>query len=208
MGRGRFQDTVSAVRKKVPTNEDFEGVQYVVFDVVTEGDHHQRLAAGIASLIDSGLDISVKGIVFALKHYKVETLEGAQGMYRQILEKGGEGLMFRNPEAGYEMKRTGNLLKWKDQIDGTALVTGYDPGKGKHEGRVGALVCVDDETGVTFRVGTGLSDEEREWWQRILSANDFERAMQRTHKIRWRAMERTRDNIPRHPAYYGIHKGE
>ncbi len=202
MGRGQFQKCVSAVRKKAPTNEQFEGVQYVVFDCITEGNHQDRMAMAIASLIDSGLDITGKGIVYPLKHYTVTDMESVQAMYRGILDNGGEGLMFRNQAAGYEMKRTGNLLKWKDEIDGTALVTGFDPGKGKHEGRVGALICVCDETGVTFRVGTGLSDEERERWM------DAFRDHEDPLRIRWRAMERTRDNVPRHPAYYGFYTGE
>lgn len=202
MGRGRFQDTVSAVRKKAPTDEQFDGVQFVVFDCITEGNHNQRLATAIASLVDSGFNMDGTDIVWALKHYDVQTIEGAQGMYRTILEKGGEGMMFRNPAAGYEMKRTGNLLKWKDEIDGIATVVGFDPGLGKHEGRVGALVCTCDETHACFRVGTGLSDAEREWWQNAAPCIDGR------HKIRWRAMERTNDNIPRHPVYAGLYNGE
>lgn len=199
MGRGRFQETVSAVRKKAPTDADFEGVQYVVFDSFSEGPHPKRLLLAHAALSKVSPNIS-----YVLRHFRVDDMEDAEKMYSAILRKGGEGLMFRNPEAGYEMKRTGNLLKWKDEIDGTAIVTGMDPGEGKHEGRMGALVCVCDDTSVTFRVGTGFSDEEREeWWEW------WEWGLQdQPRRIRWRAMERTRDNIPRHPAYYGIYEGE
>jgi len=53
-------------------------------------------------------------------------------------------------------------------------------------------------------VGTGLSDEEREWWQR-----HFDQPLRTTAlTIRWRAMERTVAGIPRHPSYQGIYEGE
>jgi DNA ligase-1 len=209
--RGRFQDVVSAVRKKAPTDEEFEGVKYVVFDSLTEGKFEARSLNAIAALRTVPREIA-----FVLKQYTVRDMEGMQEMYAAILKRGGEGLMIRNPEVGYEYKRTGNLLKWKDEIDGTATVTGFDPGKGKHEGRVGALVCVDDETQVCFRVGTGLSDAEREEWQKRFDwlpsfSTDLRSSpapYRVAYRIRWRAMELTRDGIPRHPVYYGIYEGE
>ena len=191
MGRGRFQDTVSAVRKKNPTEEDFKDVQYVVFDSITEGPHSARLVRAHAAL-----PASFYPKLYVLAHTTVTCMDLIGIEYTKLLAIGGEGLMFRNPAAGYEMKRTGNLLKWKDEIDGTALITGVDEGQGKHTGRIGAMVCVCNETGVCFRVGTGLTDEERErtdWVGRT---------------IRWRAMERTRDNIPRHPAFVAAYEGD
>jgi DNA ligase-1 len=44
--------------------------------------------------------------------------------------------------------------------DDEAVVYGTAPGKGKHTGRVGALLC-RLPNGRTFRVGTGLSDALR-----------------------------------------------
>lgn len=198
--RGQFQATVSAVRKKAPTDDDFRGVRFVVFDCIAEGNHNRRLATAVESLMAADVDISGTGKVYVLKHYTVKDIEGAHAMYRTVLRKGGEGLMFRNPDVGYELKRSGHLLKWKPEIDGIATVVGMDAGEGKHEGRLGALVCNDDETGVVFRVGTGLSDEEREaWW----NGGDPTGV-----KIRWRAMERTNDNVPRHPVFAGTYEGE
>lgn len=199
MGRGRFQQCVSAVRKKAPTEEQFAGVRYVVFDAITEGQFEARMVKAMAYIDGIGDER-----VYFLKHTRVTDMNLVGVRYTETLALGGEGLMFRNGGVGYEMKRSGHLLKWKDEIDGTAVVTGMDPGQGKHEGRAGALVCVDDETGVVFRVGTGLSDEEREWWQQYLE----ECGATEQSRIRWRAMERTRDGIPRHPSYQGLYKGE
>ena len=39
-----------------------------------------------------------------------------------------------------------------------ARVIGYQDGKGKHSGRMGALICeMLDSTGAEFKVGTGFS---------------------------------------------------
>ena len=57
--------------------------------------------------------------------------------------------------------RTANLLKVKTFHTEDAVVTGYEDGKGRHEGFIGALVC-KGKTGATFKVGTGLKDAERQ----------------------------------------------
>lgn len=199
-GRGQFQTCVSLVRRKNPVMADFKSVQFVVFDCIVKGSHQDRLHVALAQMIGIPYESG-----YVLRHFTVTDMEVIRELYAATLKRGGEGLMFRNQAAGYEFKRTGNLLKWKPAIDGTALVTGVIEGEGKHEGRAGALVCLDDDTGVVFHVGTGLSDEEREWWWEWSGRFPFSG---KTASIRWRAMERTRDNVPRHPVYVCIHKGD
>jgi hypothetical protein len=43
-----------------------------------------------------------------------------------------------------------------------AFVIGTESGTGINAGRVGALVCLDSTSGVTFKVGTGLKDNMRD----------------------------------------------
>ncbi len=45
--------------------------------------------------------------------------------------------------------------------DDDAVVIGYRPGKGRHAGRLGALL-VELPNGVQFALGTGLTDAERD----------------------------------------------
>ncbi len=40
------------------------------------------------------------------------------------------------------------------------MVVGYSPGKGKYRGQLGSLIVVTHE-GETFRIGSGLTDEDR-----------------------------------------------
>lgn len=68
--------------------------------------------------------------------------------------------MLRKAGSLYVGKRSDTLLKVKTFFDAEAKVIGYEPGKGKHAGRVGSLKC-EMESGKTFNCGTGLTDDQR-----------------------------------------------
>jgi DNA ligase-1 len=85
-------------------------------------------------------------------------------MLRAVESLGGEGLMLRQAGSLYEPKRSRTLLKVKSFFDLEAQVLAHIPGKGKHEGRLGALHCRLVAAGavVLVDVGTGFTDAERE----------------------------------------------
>ncbi len=68
--------------------------------------------------------------------------------------------MLREPASPYEVGRSTTLLKVKTFHDAEAVVISHQPGRGRHEGRLGALV-VERASGTEFSVGTGFSDAER-----------------------------------------------
>lgn len=195
MGRGRFQDTVSAVRKKAPTEEQFVGVKYIVFDaVMQQADFAERLL-----MAEGAVGRAKDSRIAVLTHRTVTSVTQAENEYFEIMRRGGEGLMFRHPGMPYEFKRSSNLLKMKGEIDGKAVVTDIEEGEGKHKGRMGALAVMDTETEVRFRVGTGFTDAEREqWWNQEQCGGT----------IRWRAMELTRDGVPRFPVFVCMDEGD
>jgi DNA ligase-1 len=73
---------------------------------------------------------------------------------------GGEGLMLRQPGSHYEAGRSPTLLKVKTFHDAEGRVVEHVPGKGRHKGRLGAVVVAMPD-GQTFSVGTGFSDAQR-----------------------------------------------
>jgi DNA ligase 1 len=77
------------------------------------------------------------------------------------MKAGGEGLMLHRAEARYETGRSRALLKLKPLHDAEATVTGHIAGKGRHEGRMGALRMRTPE-GREFLLGTGFSDAQRD----------------------------------------------
>jgi len=81
-------------------------------------------------------------------------------LLRQTERQGGEGLMLHRGAAHYQAGRSNDILKLKSHEDAEAQVLGWEPGKGKYEGMVGALL-VQTSQGQRFKLGSGLTDAQR-----------------------------------------------
>lgn len=117
--------------------------------------------------------------------------EGTDSLRKElsrIESLGGEGLMLRQPDSKYEFGRSSTLLKVKTFHDAEAVVVGHQPGKGRHKGRLGALL-VALPNGTQFSVGTGFSDAQRERPPAIGST------------ITFRYQELTDGGVPRFPSF-------
>jgi DNA ligase-1 len=98
--------------------------------------------------------------------------DAGQKRYREInaqaIAGGYEGIMLKDPDAGYECKRSVAWLKLKPFIEVSLTVVGTEEGTGKNEGRLGALIVegVDDGKTIRTNVGSGLTDDQRiSYWQ-------------------------------------------
>ena len=87
----------------------------------------------------------------------------------QAVAGGYEGIMIKDPEAGYECKRSVAWLKLKPFIEVSLAVVATEEGTGKNIGKLGALVCegVDDGKAIRVNVGSGLTDEQRDGFWRV-----------------------------------------
>ena len=52
-----------------------------------------------------------------------------EGFLTHALDKGGEGLVIRDPQATWTPKRTKSLLKYKPFLDAEAVITGFTSGR-------------------------------------------------------------------------------
>ena len=77
-----------------------------------------------------------------------------------MVKAGAEGLMLHRGDAPYRAVRSDDLIKLKTHDDAEAQVIGFEPGKGKYEGMVGALL-VQTPQGQRFKLGSGLRDALR-----------------------------------------------
>jgi DNA ligase-1 len=82
---------------------------------------------------------------------------------KDAIDQGYEGIMIKDPEAVYECKRSTSWLKQKPFIEVSLTVVGIEPGTGRNEGKMGALICegVDDGKFIRTNVGSGWTDEQR-----------------------------------------------
>ena len=151
MGRGKFQETVSIVRS-VKEDKGWKKIKFKVFDAPDDVNPVEQRLVNIPR--------GVKQIV-SVDHVVCRGPIDVQQRLDRMILKGGEGLMLRKPGSLYERKRSGTLLKVKKMHDAECVVVEHVPGKGKHRGRMGALLCeMPDKK--RFKIGTGFTDEDRD----------------------------------------------
>lgn len=155
-GRGRFEQTVSTVRRQVPDEQAWRGISFMVFDLPQEPGNFDRRLAALPALAGA---ISQDWVV-AVRQRKVASHRALQEWLDEVEKQGGEGLMLHRGASLYQAGRTDDLLKFKSMEDAEARVVAYLPGKGKYQGMVGAL-SVETADGVRFNIGSGLTDAQR-----------------------------------------------
>jgi len=156
LGRQQFSELVSIVRRKIP-DANWKKVRYLIFDAPqVNGGFEKRL-----DFVRVWFQQHSNPYAEVLKQQICENEAHLRKKLREIESFGGEGLMLRKPNSPYEVGRSYNLLKVKTYEDTEATVIAHLPGKGKHSGRLGALL-VKLPNGIQFAIGTGFSDLERE----------------------------------------------
>lgn len=155
MDRKAFQKTISIVRRQ-DRSEHWKQIRYVVFDSPAQKAPFEDRIASLKTQFK-------KRLAYAqlLEHSLCKSIEHLKAELARVEALGGEGLMVRQPGSKYEIGRSSTLLKIKTFHDAEATVVAIQDGKGKHKGRMGALV-VELPDGTQFSVGTGFSDKERE----------------------------------------------
>ena len=97
----------------------------------------------------------------------LDTIQGRERfkmINTQAIAGGYEGIMLKDPDAGYECKRSVAWLKLKPFIEVSLEVTDVEEGTGRNVGKLGALVCsgTDDQRQIVVNVGSGFSDTDRD----------------------------------------------
>jgi DNA ligase-1 len=82
---------------------------------------------------------------------------------KDAIDAGFEGIMIKDVDAPYVCKRHVAWLKQKPFIEVSLTIVGIEPGTGKNEGKMGAVICEGEEDGKFIRVnvGSGWTDDQR-----------------------------------------------
>ena len=102
-------------------------------------------------------------IILVQTWLEVSDMEEAQTIYKEQLAHGEEGVILKDPKGPWEDKRVKHQVKMKAELEADLRVTGFLPGAGKFEGKIGSLLVESADGKVKTAVGTGLNDEERSW---------------------------------------------
>jgi len=164
---GHFQDSSGSVRKKSKQNEQ---LCFYIFDYMTMDQflaNHCPVKQKDRSLHleewGNWFEEEIDKCIHVVKEHKVRNPVEAKSLFERFREQGHEGLMLKDPEAPYSFGRSSAWLKMKDVKEADCKVLSLLPGTGKYQGMVGALVV--DFKGKPNKVGSGLSDEQRQLWQ-------------------------------------------
>ena len=156
MGRQSFERLSAAVRRQDALDAEWKNITYQLYELPNgEGDFAARIHTLEASVKNTGV-----AWLHVLPQNRVADRVALKLMLEKIVQAGGEGLMLHRFDAQWQTGRSEVLLKLKPQLDAEAEVIAHEPGQGKYTGMLGALM-VQTADGQRFRLGTGLSDEQR-----------------------------------------------
>ena len=156
-GRGRFAHAQSTTRQQQPDDAAWRQMRFMVFDLPAHGGVFDERLRALKALVAS----IQQDWVQAVPQQRVATDAALQALLQRTVRAGGEGLMLHKGSSLYRSGRSDDLIKLKTHDDAEALVVGHLPGKGKHAGRLGALL-VEMPTGQRFKLGAGLTDADRD----------------------------------------------
>ena len=122
---------------------------------------------------------------------------------REIMDKGGEGVILRRAVSFWIAERSHFLLKFKPFLDSEGVVVGYKMGEGKYRGMMGSLILKSKE-GKIFKI-SGFTDSER-----VLSKipeiseiyKDCGSLFKIGSRVTYKYRELSDDDIPKEPRYW------
>jgi DNA ligase-1 len=168
-------------------------VSYQVFDCPSMGD--EPFEDRIAFVQETFKKLRIRW-VHVLEHTECRSRKHLLDMLDDVCGKGGEGLMLREPGSPYVNGRSKTLLKVKRFLDADAIVRGHERGSGKNANCTGALrvEMLDAKgrpTGKLFKIGSGLTDQQRRTPPKIGAT------------VIYRYQELSNSGTPRFPTFVG-----
>jgi len=155
-GHQAFSQLMSALQRATPDDAPWRSIRYLVFDLPGLAQPFGNRLARLREQLPQPASAPLR----LVEQIRLDTAAELHNRLRQVVAAGGEGLMLHRDAAPYRSGRSDDLLKLKPYDDDDARVLGHLPGKGKHQGRLGALL-VETSDGRRFRLGSGFSDAER-----------------------------------------------
>lgn len=191
VGRGRFEETTSIVTRSLP-HDGWRQVRYMVFDLPEDPDVFDVRLHNLHSVVAA----SQSEFLAVVAQDKIGDHKSLLNRLDEVTSTGGEGLMLHRGDSRYRGGRGMDLLKLKRFDDAEGIVIEHNPGKGKYAGMMGS-VTVRTASGVTVKIGSGFSDDERKAPPPIGATITFKhQGFTGTGKPRFPVFWRIRDDEP------------
>lgn len=153
-----LQQIHSIVSRRTNLHEDYEKMQFHIFDVVSGADQVSRIVNLIANVKEDD-------IIKPVRTDMVTDAATVMKMYDQFLTDGYEGFILRQIGSKYKRARSTDMMKFKPWQTDIYTITGYEEEHdiyGVPKGRLGALWLNSDIADQQFKVGSGFTDYDRE----------------------------------------------
>lgn len=191
MGNRDFAKTSGAINSKFG---DKSNLMYFVYDILdsTRSYKERRI-----ELLDIKGRTSPDVVILKVLD-KITVYPNPEYNYRldnwldYIVNRGGEGVMLRDPDAPYHhSKNSGDrkpyLLKYKKTKTCDLRIVGWNEGKSKYEGMIGSFICENDEQTVRVNVA-GMDDAIRmsdpsKWIGKIIEVAYFETSQSQSKDV-------------------------
>lgn len=193
INRSKFNEVSGIVRRKNPDPADWRPVRFLVFD-----DPASRAPfADTLSSLKRRLPACGSSKVCVIPQRAVRSAEQVHKAMREEITRGGEGVMLRRADVPYKKGRSAALIKVKGTEDAEAIVVGYEEGRNRLKGMLGALRCkwVKGHKGTEFSVGSGLTDAMRRDYKKLFPLGTM---------VTIDYMSLGPEGKPRHPRLKGI----
>lgn len=160
-GPGRFIEAASTVRQQTPNDDAWRKLRFMAFDLPAQaGPFTERI-----DLLNDVVAQINRPWVQAVVQSKVADHHALQRMLLKTVKAGGEGLMLHRGASLYKGQRSNDLLKVKTHEDAEARVVAHIAGKGRHAGKLGALLVemppASGKPAQRFKLGTGFTEADR-----------------------------------------------
>jgi DNA ligase-1 len=191
MGRRSFDRLSGTVRRSSPVDAEWHAVRYMVFDLPGDAGSFGERAARMATVVhDQGVPW-----LKAIEQQRVADRVGLQALLLSSVGSGAEGLVLHRADALWQPGRSDALRKMKTVPDEEARVITHIPGKGRHAGRMGALL-LEMPSGQRFALGTGFTDTQRAAPPAVGTS------------VTYRYRDRTPAGLPRFASYLRLREAE
>ena len=156
LGRRSFDALSAVVRKELAVDGEWRSLVYWVFDLPGDAGRFAERALRLSELVEA----SQQPWLQAVSQTRVADAAALQLRLNEVVEAGGEGLVLHRADALWAPGRSDALRKLKAVPDEEGLVLAHIAGRGKYQGRMGALLLQTPE-GQRFALGSGFSDALR-----------------------------------------------
>lgn len=194
IARAKFDKVSALIRSDSLDSSLWKSVTYNVFDVPNACEEFKLTPCTLSNrlkVLERYLQQNPNPYIKIIKQIPIKNQEHLKEFYKDIIFNKGEGVVIRKDLAPYEKGRSKNALKLKPYEDAECKVIAYTEGKGKFQGKIGALLCQMPNDRV-IKIGSGLKDKDRENPPKIGSI------------VTYKFNGLTKNSLPRFPVFLHI----